>query len=938
MYYFCTLIINIMTMKKVIFICILIAVFFSACNSGNKISVSGLQCEYLTNPLGIETEIPRFSWKIINNTNIRGEHQTAYRILVASAPDKLKSNNADVWDSEIVYSEQSHLVPYCGAKLQSGTDYYWKVIVYTSRPRPTKENSSELSIQEANVIALTATEYDNSATSAVAHFSMGLLNRTDWKGDWIKHPTASPEKQIWFRKTLTIADKAASAFVHVATNGYHELYVNGSKVDDRVLAPAVSRIDKRIFYVTYDLTPLLKKGDNCIALWYGPGWSRNNYFVRRVNQAILLQLDGKTKNGESFSLHSDESWKCAESYSRNSGLFEFMDMGGEEVDGRRYSTDWNTVNFDDSGWVGATKINPLKKDGEIVLSAQMTDPSKIIETISAKKIDTISGTWRVDLGKSFTGFVEAHFAGLKEGDTVLIQISNRPNAVEEHRQCQYYIARGENGEFFRNRFNFFGGRYVHFTGLKQAPKLADVTGYAVSSAAPRTGYFECSDEMFNRMYEVDRWTYEMCNTEGVTVDCPNRERLGYGPEGAYQTTWGLGLPCFSSGAYYMKNIRDWSDVQDADGSINNVAPQISRMYGSALNGAANMNIALEHYLSYGDKKILEDVYETGKKWLGFLDNYVSDGLLTPYDEGGYFLGEWVSPGPIFEYGNTPQALFSNNCVYAMTLDFFIRISEALNRDKDEINPYREKLAILRPKIHERYFDPAINSYLTGDQVRTAFAIFAGVVPDSLKPLVVKHLENDMTGEHPYFNIGSFTRYQYFHVLFAYPQFQEIIADILSKTTYPGYGNFLEHGQTTWPETWEIDHPNSAIIHTSYAGISSWFIKSLAGIEPDENDPGYRTVIIRPHTVEKLRYAKAGLESPYGLIESGWKKENGKVVYEISIPVGTKAKIYLPAKLSEIKENGLPLTQVEGIKTCEEKDNYSLIIAESGKYVIRLFRN
>jgi alpha-L-rhamnosidase len=897
-------------MKMKIFFpaCFLTLILFSACESKNEIGIYGLQCEYLTDPLGIDVETPRFSWKITDISNTRGRRQTAYRILVAGTPDKLKNNDADIWDSEIVVSGQSHLVPYSGPKLQSGTDYYWKVFAYTD------------SITEA--------------VSPVARFSMGLLNHSDWKGDWIKHPSAASKKQIWFRKPLTLDNKASSAFIYVATNGYHELYVNGSKVDDRVLAPAISRIDKRILYVTYDIAPLLRKGDNIIALWYGPGWSLNDYFAPLVVPAALLQLDGKTKDGKSFTLHSDESWKCAESYSSNTRNFQFMDMGGEDVDGRRYSTDWNTVKFDDSKWVNATKVNPLKKGGKLVLSAQMTDPSRIIATFPAQKIDTFAGTWRVDLGKSITGFVEAHFSGLKEGDTVLIQISNRLNTTEEHRQRQHYIARGEKGEFFRNRFNFFGGRYVHFTGLKQAPKLGDVTGYAVSSAAPRTGYFECSDEMFNRMYEVDRWTYEMCNTDGVTVDCPNRERLGYGPEGAYQTTWGLGLPCFSSGAYYMKNIRDWSDVQSPDGSINNVAPQISRMYGSALNGAANMNIAIEHYLSYGDKKILEDVYETGKKWLGFLNNYVSDGLLTPYDKGGYFLGEWVSPGPVFEYGDTPQALFSNNCVYAMTLDFFIRISEALNRG-DEMPPYREKLAILRTKIHEKYFDPAINSYLTGDQVRTAFALYAGVVPDSLKPLVIKHLENDMTGEHPYFNIGSFTRYQYFHVLFAYPQFQEIIAGILSKTTYPGYGYFLEQGQTTWPETWEINHPNCAIIHTSYAGISSWFIKSLAGIEPDSEDPGYRTVAIRPHTVEKLTYVKAGLESPYGLIESAWRKENGKVVYEISIPTGSKAKIYLPAKLSEITENGLPLAQVNGIKTSEIDDGYLLIQTESGKYRFEL---
>jgi alpha-L-rhamnosidase len=436
--------------------------------------------------------------------------------------------------------------------------------------------------------------------------------------------------------------------------------------------------------------------------------------------------------------------------------------------------------------------------------------------------------------------------------------------------------------------------------------------------------------MFNRIYELDRWTYEMCNTEGVTVDCPNRERLGYGPEGAYQTAWGLGLPCFASGAYYMKNVRDWNDVQQPDGRINYVAPQISIMAGSSLNGTANMNIAWEHYLAYGDKRILEKVYPTSKKWIAFLNAYVVDGMLTPYDKGGFFLGEWVSPGPKFELGGTPQSLFFNNSVYVMTLDLFIKIAEVLGRD-DETAPYREQLETARAKIHEKYFNPAVNSYLDGDQVRTALALFTGIIPDSLRPAALKHLENDITGEHPYFDIGSFSRYQYFNILFAHPQFHEIISDILSKTTCPGYGYFIARGETALPEVWEIDHPHSALIHTSYAGISSWFIKCLAGINPDIADPGYRTFNIRPNVVKKLSYAKATLESPYGVIESGWHKENDKVIYEITIPAGSKANIYLPAAASQITEGKQPLKKTEGIRIINKQNDAVLFQAEAGQY-------
>ncbi|MDR1380282.1 MAG: family 78 glycoside hydrolase catalytic domain, partial [Tannerella sp.] len=715
-------------MKTKFILSAFLAFLLFACAVDDGLRVEGLTCEYLVDPLGIDTETPRIGWKLTDTKHVRGQRQTAYQVLIATAPDRLREGEADVWNSGKVVSDRSHPVACEGVRFQSGGDYYWKVRVYD---------------RDGNA----------SAWSRPARFSMGLLNRADWKGEWIKHPAATPEKHVWFRRKVQLDSRASTAFAYVATSGYHELYVNGRRVDERVLAPAIARIDRRILYVTYDIAPLLRQGENVVALWYGPGWTRNNFFAPVTGQAVLLQLNGELKNGEAFAVHSDAAWKCAESYSRNSGDFRFTDMGGEEVDGRRYSADWNTVGFDDSRWDNAVATAPVTDGGEVTLSAQMTDPSRIIEIIPAREmIDTIPGVLRVDMGRSFTGFLEARFDGLEAGDTVIIRISNRRDvhrgfagrhignsAIEEFGQTQYYIARGENGETFRNRFNFFAGRYVHFEGLKRKPALADITGLAVSSAGVRTGSFECSEPLFNRMYEIDRWTYEMCHTEGVTVDCPNRERLGYGPEGAYQTAWGVGMPCFASGAHYVKNVRDWSDVQAPDGRMNNVAPQMSVMYGSTLNGAANMNIAWEHYLAYGDRRILEEAYPAGKKWIEFLNAHVVDGMLTPYDRGGFFLGKWVSPGPAFEYGGSPQALFFNNCAYVMTLDLFIRIAEALGRD-GETPPYRERLASARAAIHERFFNPAVNSYLDGDQVRTALALFTGVVPDPLRPAALEHLE------------------------------------------------------------------------------------------------------------------------------------------------------------------------------------------------------
>jgi alpha-L-rhamnosidase len=341
-----------------------------------------------------------------------------------------------------------------------------------------------------------------------------------------------------------------------------------------------------------------------------------------------------------------------------------------------------------------------------------------------------------------------------------------------------------------------------------------------------------------------------------------------------------------------------------------------------------MNIAWEHYLAYGDKKILEQAYGTGKRWLEFLQTHVKDGMLVSYDSHGYFIGDWLGPGQRQEYGNTVEALFFNNCAYAMTLDLFIHIAGLLDRD-NETAPYRERLTTLRTRLHETYFNPAVNSYLNGDQVRTSFALFAGIFPDSLRPAALKHLEEDMTGAHPYFDIGSSSRYPYFKTLFAYPQFHEIISGILSKTSKPGYGYILSQGETAWTEVWEADEP--ARIHTSYTGISAWFIKGLAGIEPDIEGPGYRVFTIRPHIVKRLDYAKAAVESPYGLIESAWKRNGDKIDYEISVPIGSEARIYLPATAAQITENGQPLSSVQGVEVIEEKDGYVQIYAQSGKY-------
>ncbi|MDR2863863.1 MAG: glycoside hydrolase family 78 protein [Puniceicoccales bacterium] len=882
-------------------------------------SVKELRVEQSKEPLGLDTTAPRFSWKPDEaNAAVRAQRQTAYRLLVASSPEKLAAGTGDVWDSGVVKSGESHLVPFGGdsAKLKYNSAYHWKVLAY---------------------------DRDNKASgwSAAARFSVGPLSREDWKGEWIKHPGTAPERHIWFRKKLPLAETPSTTFAHVASLGYHELYINGKKADARVLAPATSQYKKRLLYVTYDITALLHKGDNVVAVWYGPGWTihREN---THLNQALLVQLDGTTSSGKAFTLHTDTTWKSAESNSREIGKIprRMGGMGGEEVDARAAKSDWNKPAFDDSAWSTAIATAPLKTTTTWpALSAQLTDPSRLAAAYPAVKVTPAgNNAWRVDMGRAFTGFVQASFKGLAPGAVVTIRISDRTGSDEQFDQRQSYIARGEDGETFTNRFNFFNGRYIHIAGLKTAPAPADIVAVPVTSAAPRTGTFTSSSEDYARIYETDLWTYEMCNTEGVTVDCPSRERLGYGAETAYFTAWGLGLPAFDSAAFYRKNIRDWSDVQGPTGRIPNTAPQT---YGSAWGGpissSAIFNLAWEYYLANGDKDALESAFTTGSNWLKFAYKKAGkDGIPLPgfgaaAPGSGFFLGDWLAPGHRQEKdGEAPY--YFNLGILALNLDLFDKIAGALGR-ADEAAPFHERLTALREAINKRYYK-GDGVYFNGDQVRTTLALHAGVVPAAETKAVLAHLEKDLLGKHPFFDTGSFGRYPFFKVLFGNPRFNEIVDGILSKKTYPGYGHFLAKGETTWPECWEMKNDICARTHTSYTGISGWFVKVLAGIEPSSEGPGYRVFTLRPQVIKNLSFAAATLESPYGKIASGWRKENGTLVFEFEVPVGTTAKVTLPSKAEQWTESGKPLAQAEGVRITGGQGDTMQVELAAGKYKIK----
>ena len=740
---------------------------------------------------------------------------------------------------------------------------------------------------------------------------------------------ATEGSHVWFRKTFTLDDDAASGLVYVSSIGYHELYVNGSKVDDSVLAPAGSRIDRRALYVTYDIADKLRKGKNVLAIWHGPGWAR---FYRDfdMDPALMVQADILARNGDRQSIVSDATWKCHESNSRTVG----GGYGGEQIDARKYLADWNAIGFDDRDWEYAAAV-----ERKVRISAQVVEPDRVIETIKPVKVTAVNPpgqnpgagkhAYKVDMGRNYTGWLEIGNLRGEPGSRITIYVANAPGRLVDFGQVHSYICGKEPGTF-RNRFNFSGGRFATIDGLSYQPSLGDITGYAISSDMTRSGHFRCSNDLLNRIYETDLWTFRANTVNGVTMDCPHRERLGYG-EVTWATAWGCGLPNYRAGAYYTHLVRNWCDVQHENGWLPHVAPQIlTSPWGGTLWSSAPLTAGWEMYRQYGDKRVIAAAYPTYKKWMEFLNDRVANGILTQYiGERGKFLGDWAAPSGRHEWGDSPEASLFNNCVYSMDLKMMIDIAAALEK-QDEVALYAGRLGALRNSIHKRFFNSTTNNYLAGRQMNLAFPLYVGVVPEKVKPAVLANLEREITQTRPYLDMGSSGLPVLLHYLIEDAERNDILYAHLSKTTMPSYGYFIAKGETTWPEYWEVDVESK--IHTCYTGVASWFIKGIGGIRDNPQQPGYQSFVIKPHLVGDLTFANTTAESLYGRIVSNWTRKDGAVTLDVEVPPNSTATVYVPGRdPRKVKEGGKPAGQSEGIRFIRTEKGSVVFAVQSGAY-------
>ena len=714
----------------------------------------------------------------------------------------------------------------------------------------------------------------------------------------------------WFRGEFDLAGKPQSATVTVHTHAYFELHVNGVKAGDDVLSPAVADAKAQTFTVTYDVARLLKPGRNCLGLWVSKGWAE------RV--AVRAQLDAVV-GGKKFTFGTGPDWKTLGSPYSHIGKWHWGDFGGERIDAARHLPDWCRPGLDTSSWSAVAEA-PAPAGAPVNLSGPL---NRIGERIPAKKITALAdGRHEIDFGTNLTGWLHLKFPPLQAGQMIRLHFADRifpdgvhssplgniavstgscvsfkrqdggHNLYQNYKQTSEFVAAGTPGEEFHHKFNYAGFRYVVVEGLDTPPRLADATALLVESDLADAGSFECSDPLLNRIHQVNRWTMRALNLGSYYVDCPHRERMGYGD--GQVALQGM-MMNFNAAGFYTKWVRDWRLALDRKHEhLPYIAPPFEKTGGGPPWPGNIARIPWQHFLHYGDPAILEENLAAARGYCEYLDGRSTDDVLRDWGGGFSFIGDWVPPGRGMDTNNWPSsrmAEFFCNCYRVHLWQLVANMAAALGRG-DEAAHARQRAEAIGKATHAAYYEPDHKRYVSDEQIYYAFPLLVGVTPEAERAAVLANLERCIVdknkGHLDTGMLGTLLLIEYLQQIGR----DDLVLGIYQKKDYPGWGYMIEQGATTLWEQW---NGHWSQIHSCFTSADNWLYQGLAGIRPDPAKPGFKNVIIKPAVVGDITWVKARHDGPYGRITSHWKRDGDQLVLDLVIPPNSSATVILPGR-------------------------------------------
>jgi alpha-L-rhamnosidase len=894
-----------------------------------------LRCEYLANPLGIDAAAPRLSWVLqAQSPNDRGQKQKAYEVLVASSAAGLAKDHGDLWDSGRVPSDATFQVEYAGKPLQSRLRCHWKVRVWDRDGRA-------------------------SAWSEPAVWEMALLEPADWKAKWISDGKAQPHRESeffqndpapLFRKGFLVEKPVRKARLYVSGLGYCYARLNGAAVGDRVLDPGWTNYRKRVLYSSYDVTPQITPGRNCLGLMVGNGWYNPlpvkmwGFLNLRKNLAVgrpraIAQLEIEFADGTRQIVATDETWRVAAGPIVRNNLYL-----GEIYDARRELPVWDRPGFSDRDW---GKVS-LATEPVGVLQAEMQPPIRVTGSLQpVARTEPKPGVFIFDMGQNFAGWARLRVRGpagtkvkLRFGEllypsgtlnvmtSVCGQIKNgQENRENECPQLAYqsdtYILSGRGDEVYQPRFTWHGFRYVEVTGYPGTPPLSAIHGERLSADLRDAGTFACSNEQFNRIQTMCRWTF-LSNVFSVQSDCPARERFGYGGDAV--ATCEAFLLNFDMAGFYTKMVRDFSDTALADGSLTSVAPTVGFENEDQYRGQTvpiGWQIAFpvlqdRLYRYYGDRRLIHQQYSVARRQLEFLRTKAKDHIFTEC------IGDHESLDP------KPIVLTSTAFYYHQAL-LVARFAKLLGKD-DDAESYRALAAQIRAAFISKFFHADTSRCDAGTQACQAFALHYDLVPPEHRQAVLKVLVDEVQEHHKGHVAAGIFGTQLLLPTLCRGGRGDVACEVVNQKTFPGWGHMLERGATTLWEHWEFSDNVFSHNHPMFGSVSQWFFEDLGGIRADDAAVGFDRITIRPGVFGGLTRAQARYDSIRGPAVCDWQLQDTRLRMNVTIPLGAVATIYVPTSdVASITEGGKPISQVSDVKPLASQQGVGVFRVPGGNY-------
>lgn len=864
------------------------------------LKIAEIGVDYLNNPLGI-TSLPQFSWII--ESDEKNIVQKSYRIQVS-----LKENFSCIsFDSGEVEDSDSAQIIIGNLSLISATRYFVRVRIRT-------------------------TEGAESGWSQTSSFVTGICDEVLWKGKFISAEDKSESnisKGTLIRGEIEVTKKVKEAYAFTTALGLYQLFLNGQRVGKDWMSPGWTSYNKRLLYQTYDISKYIFPGINTVGASLGAGWykgtmgflgERNNYGTQTafMGQFLIRYSDGTE---EWFA--TDESYKATDSAIVFSEIYD-----GETYDSRKEQDGWNLNHFQANEW---KKVNVISRDYQTLFS-QPGSRVKIMESLPVKKvITTPKGEVVLDFGQNLTGWVEFQLRG-KKNDFIEYQcfevLDSHGNVYTENlrraKQTVKYIFKNSGEVKYHPNFTFQGFRYVH---LKRCPREFSADNFkalVVYSEMESTGTFYTSNKELNQLQHNIVWSMKG-NFLDIPTDCPQRdERCGW--TGDAQIFCRTASYLMNTYAFFSKWLKDVAADQTVEGGVSHIVPDFVTgkkhtdwlLSQGTHSAAAWADVAViapwTLYRMYGDKRILRDQYSSMKKWIQFMEknsqNYIWNYKLQ--------FGDWVAldgeEGSYF--GATPND-FTCTAYFAHSTRLFAKIAKVLGENQDAI--YFSNLAKKIIDNFQKLFLKKDGSLTVDTQTAQILALYFELIPTASRSIVSAKLL-ELLDKHNGHLVTGFVGTPYFCFALSGSGHIDAAYDLLLKDDYPSWLYQVKKGATTIWEHWDGLKPDgtmwspkmNSFNHYAYGAIGDWMYRVIAGIEIDDQIPGYKRIIFQPHIGGGLTNVEATHKSVYGQIKVSWKYDESSkvVVLSLNIPANTTAEIKLDKAKKIIQSDALTFKKVD----------------------------